>query len=115
MSLMHETPRSLPAEKGLAQRFPADFLWGAATAAYQIEGAAREDGRGASIWDVFAATPGKTEQGETGEVAADHYHRMREDVALMSQLGLGAYRFSLAWPRLLPEGRGMVNAAGLDF
>ncbi|GAA2060798.1 GH1 family beta-glucosidase [Catenulispora yoronensis] len=95
--------------------FPKDFLWGAATAAYQIEGAAAEDGRGPSIWDTFSRTPGKVLNGDTGDVAADHYHRFREDVALMAKLGLGAYRFSTAWPRIQPAGRGPANAAGLDF
>jgi beta-glucosidase len=102
-------------EADLARRFPSSFLWGAATASYQIEGAVREDGRGSSIWDDFAATPGKVYQGHTGEVAADHYHRVEEDTNLMVQLGLGAYRFSIAWPRILPAGRGAVNQAGLDF
>jgi beta-glucosidase len=95
--------------------FPAEFLWGASTSAYQIEGATREDGRGSSIWDAFAAEPGRTYAGQTGEVAVDHYHRMQEDVRLMAELGLNAYRFSIAWPRVLPDGRGQVNAAGLDF
>ena len=95
--------------------FPRDFLWGAATAAYQVEGATREDGRGLSIWDQFAATPGNTYQGETGDVAVDHYHRMEQDVALMADLGLTAYRFSVAWPRIQPSGSGAVNQAGLDF
>src|SRR5947207_14366640 len=95
--------------------FPSDFLWGAATASYQIEGAAHEDGRGESVWDRFAATPGKVRNGDTGEVACDFYHRHRDDVALRSELGLDAFRFSIAWPRVLPEGRGRVNAAGLDF
>jgi beta-glucosidase len=95
--------------------FPDNFLWGAATSAYQIEGATREDGRGPSVWDVFAATPGRTEHGDTGEVAADHYHRMQQDVALLAELGLNAYRFSIAWPRILPSGTGTPNAAGLDF
>ena len=94
---------------------PADFLWGAATSAYQIEGAAHEDGRGQSIWDSFAAIPGKIADGSTGEPAADHYHRARDDVALMREVGLHAYRFSVAWPRVQPEGRGRPNAAGLDF
>lgn len=102
-------------ENELARRFPAHFLWGAATASYQIEGAIHEDGRGSSIWDDFAATPGKVYQGHTGEVAADHYHRVEEDTDLMAQLGLGAYRFSIAWPRILPDGRGTINQAGLDF
>ncbi|HEU5227480.1 MAG TPA: GH1 family beta-glucosidase [Ktedonobacteraceae bacterium] len=95
--------------------FPPDFLWGAATSAYQIEGAAHEDGRGLSVWDHFAATPGMTYQGQTGEVAADHYHRMEADVALMTQLNLNAYRFSLSWPRILPQGTGTINTRGLDF
>jgi len=95
--------------------FPKDFLWGAATAAYQIEGAWNEDGRGASIWDTFSHTPGLVDNGETGDVACDHYHRFEEDVELMRRLGLGAYRFSVSWPRVLPEGAGEVNAAGLDF
>jgi beta-glucosidase len=95
--------------------FPADFAWGTATAAYQIEGAVREDGRGASIWDTFSHTPGKTDQGDTGDVADDHYHRYREDVGLMREMGLNAYRFSISWPRIIPEGRGKVNPKGLDF
>jgi beta-glucosidase len=95
--------------------FPPDFLWGAATSAYQIEGAAHEDGRAPSVWDRFAAMPGTTYQGETGEVAADHYHHMEDDVALMARLNLNAYRFSLSWPRILPQGTGVVNERGLDF
>jgi beta-glucosidase len=94
---------------------PDDFLWGAATAAYQVEGAVRADGRGESIWDRFAATPGKVRNGESGEVECDFYRRYPEDIALMRELGLGAFRFSIAWPRVLPEGRGRVNQAGLDF
>ena len=95
--------------------FPPDFLWGAATSAYQIEGAVHEDGRALSVWDRFAEVPGATYQGETGEIAADHYHRMEEDVALMAELNLNAYRFSLSWPRILPQGSGAVNERGLDF
>jgi beta-glucosidase len=95
--------------------FPDGFVWGAATAAYQIEGATDADGRGPSIWDRFAHTPGRVSNGETGDVACDHYHRYREDVALMAELGLDSYRFSIAWPRVLPEGTGRVNEAGLDF
>jgi beta-glucosidase len=95
--------------------FPAGFLWGAATSAYQIEGAADADGRGESIWDRFCRTPGKVEQGANGDVACDHYHRWREDVALMRELGLKAYRFSISWPRVIPSGRGPVNPKGLDF
>jgi beta-glucosidase len=95
--------------------FPPEFVWGAATAAYQIEGAVAEDGRAPSIWDTFCSTPGKVHNGDTGEVACDFYHRHRGDVALMRELGLAAFRFSIAWPRVIPEGRGRVNQAGLDF
>ncbi|GAA2214867.1 GH1 family beta-glucosidase [Nonomuraea monospora] len=91
------------------------FLWGTATAAYQIEGATGEDGRGASVWDTFSHEPGRTRGGQTGDVACDHYHRWPEDVALMAGLGVNAYRFSIAWPRVLPQGSGQVNAPGLDF
>ena len=94
---------------------PAGFVWGAATAAYQIEGGASADGRGESIWDRFSHTPGRVIGGHTGDVACDHYHRFREDVGLLAELGLGAYRFSVAWPRVLPEGTGRINDAGLDF
>jgi beta-glucosidase len=93
----------------------ADFVWGAATAAYQIEGATHEDGRGESVWDRFGATPGKVRNGDTGEIACDFYHRFPEDIVLMGELGIDAFRFSIAWPRILPEGRGTVNQAGLDF
>jgi beta-glucosidase len=92
-----------------------DFLWGVATAAYQIEGAVGEDGRGPSIWDTFVKEPGRVTNGETGDVACDHYHRYREDVALMKELGVGAYRFSIAWSRIMPTGQGELNAKGLDF
>ncbi len=95
--------------------FPSDFLWGAATSAYQIEGATAEDGRGPSTWDLFAAEPGRTYLGQNGDTAIDHYHRVEQDVALMAELGLNAYRFSTAWPRILPQGRGKPNQAGLDF
>ncbi|HEY7149098.1 MAG TPA: GH1 family beta-glucosidase [Gaiellaceae bacterium] len=95
--------------------FPSDFIWGAATAAYQIEGAVQEDGRGESVWDRFSTTPGKVRNGDSGAVACDFYHRYPEDVALMRDLGLDAFRFSIAWPRVLPEGGGRVNEAGLDF
>jgi beta-glucosidase len=96
-------------------RLPADFVWGAAVSAYQIEGAVNEDGRGEGIWDRFTATPGKIANGDTGVVACDSYHRYRDDVRLTRELGLDAYRFSISWPRILPEGRGRVNGAGLDF
>jgi beta-glucosidase len=95
--------------------FPAGFAWGTATASYQIEGAWDEDGKGESIWDRFSHTPGNIANGDTGDVACDHYHRWPEDIGLMAELGLRAYRFSMAWPRLLPEGRGRANPAGIDF
>ncbi|MBO4274280.1 GH1 family beta-glucosidase [Microbispora triticiradicis] len=95
--------------------FPDGFVWGAATAAYQIEGAAAEDGRAPSIWDTFSKAPGNVADGHTGDVACDHYHRYADDVRLMADLGLAAYRFSVAWPRVMPTGAGTVNAAGLGF
>ena len=104
-----------PAPQADPDRFPLDFLWGAATAAYQIEGSVDEDGRGRSIWDTFSATPGTIWNGQTGDVATDHYRRYRDDVALMADLGLGAYRFSVAWPRVQPTGRGPAEQRGLDF
>ena len=94
--------------------FPKGFVWGAATAAYQIEGAVNEDGRGRSIWDDFSHTPGKTLNGDTGDVACDGYHRYREDTQLLKNIGAKAYRFSTAWPRIFPEGRGTPNAKGVD-
>ncbi|MFI1102369.1 GH1 family beta-glucosidase [Streptomyces melanogenes] len=94
---------------------PEDFAWGVATSAYQIEGAVAEDGRAPSIWDTFSHTPGKVDGGHHGDIACDHYHRWREDIALMKELGVTSYRFSLAWPRILPGGDGPVNRAGLDF
>jgi beta-glucosidase len=97
------------------RRFPDGFAWGAATASYQIEGAADADGRRESIWDRFSHTPGRVTGGDTGDVACDHYHRFREDVALMADLGLNAYRFSVSWPRVIPAGVGPVNEPGLDF
>ena len=95
--------------------FQKNFLWGCAASAYQIEGAWNEDGRGPSIWDTFCHTPGKIANGETGDISIDHYHRCKEDVALMAELGLKAYRFSVSWSRVLPEGTGAVNKKGLDF
>ena len=92
-----------------------DWVWGAATAAYQIEGAVREGGRGQSIWDTFSHTAGTIANGDTGDVACDHFHRYPEDIALMRELGLGGYRFSIAWPRIFPTGSGRPNADGLDF
>ena len=96
-------------------KFPDGFLWGAATAAYQIEGAWNEDGKGESVWDRFTHRQYTTQNGDTGDVACDHYHRMPEDVALMKDLGLKTYRFSISWPRVLPKGRGEVNEKGVDF
>lgn len=95
--------------------FPKNFTWGVATSAYQIEGAWNEDGRGVSIWDTFSHTPGKVVHNENGDVAADHYHRWKEDIALLSEMGIKAYRFSTAWPRILPDDTGKVNKKGLDF
>jgi beta-glucosidase len=100
---------------GDTSSFPSDFVWGAATASYQIEGATHEDGRGESVWDRFCATPGKVRGGDTGDVACDFYHRYSDDVRLMKELGIDAFRFSVAWPRVVPDGRGAVNEAGLDF
>ena len=95
--------------------FPENFLWGTATASYQIEGAWNEGGRGLSIWDIFCRKNGATANGDSGEVACDHYHRFHEDVALMKKLGVKAYRFSVAWPRIMPKGFGEVNAEGIKF
>jgi beta-glucosidase len=97
------------------REFPEGFLWGVSTSAFQIEGATREGGRGVSVWDTFCATPGKIHTGENADVACDHYHRFAEDIALMTELGVGAYRFSVAWPRVQPTGSGPVNSEGLDF
>jgi len=105
-------PRSASAEEG---GFPADFVWGASTSSYQIEGAVNEDGRGKSIWDTFSHTAGRIKGGDTGDVACDHYHRWREDVALLARGGFSAYRFSTAWPRILPAGTGKLEERGLDF
>lgn len=99
----------------MAIRFPPGFLWGAATASYQIEGGWREDGKGESIWDRFSHTPGKVQDGDSGDVAADHYRRWESDIQLMKELGLSAYRFSISWPRILPNGSGKVEPRGLDF
>ena len=95
--------------------FPPGFTWGTATSAYQIEGAAAEDGKGESVWDRFAATPGTIADGSNGRVACDHYHRWAEDLDAMKALGLRAYRFSISWPRVIPDGAGAVNPKGLDF
>ena len=98
-----------------ASGFPAGFVWGASTSAYQIEGAAAEDGRGPSIWDIFSHTPGRIADGSNGDVACDHYHRMPDDLALLAEAGFGAYRFSICWSRVLPDGAGDANPRGLDF
>jgi beta-glucosidase len=95
--------------------FPEGFLWGCATAAYQIEGGAKEDGRGPSIWDTFSHIPGKVFQNQTGDVADDHYHRYKEDIGLLKSLGAKTYRFSIAWPRIFPQGTGQPNEKGLAF
>jgi beta-glucosidase len=95
--------------------FPENFLWGTATAAYQVEGAVSEDGRGRSIWDTFSHTPGKVLHGDTGDIACDQYHRLEEDLDLMADLGMQAYRFSVAWPRIQPDGSGRANQPGLDY
>lgn len=108
----HEDTRTMNAERS---SFRNDFTWGAAAAAYQIEGAWDTDGKGPSIWDVFSHTPGKVFRNQTGDIACDHYHRYRDDVRLMSELGLQAYRMSISWPRIVPEGTGKINATGLDF
>ncbi len=100
---------------GTTRKFPEGFLWGSATASYQVEGAVHEDGRGPSIWDTFSHTPGKTHNGDTGDVADDYYHRYKEDIGLMSDLGLKTCRFSVAWPRIFPNGTGTPNPKGLDF
>src|SRR5262245_52038825 len=98
-----------------ARTFPKGFFWGTGTSAYQIEGAWNEDGKGPSIWDTYTHTPGKIKNNDTGDVANDHYHRYKEDVALMKDLGATAYRFSICWPRIFPGGAGQPNAKGLDF
>ncbi|WP_040450534.1 GH1 family beta-glucosidase [Hoeflea phototrophica] len=104
-----------PSPKALAARFPADFLFGTATASFQIEGAAQADGRKASIWDAFSHMPGRVKGGDTGDVACDHYHKLEADLDLMTELGVAAYRFSIAWPRILPDGAGAVNETGIGF
>jgi beta-glucosidase len=115
------SPRAVSADElehgdsALASTFPAGFAWGFAASAYQIEGAVTEDGRGPSIWDTFVRQPGAIAGADTGEVACDHYHRYPEDVALMAELGARAYRFSVSWPRVMPQGTGAVNRRGLDF
>jgi hypothetical protein len=106
---------ALSAASGPGAAFPAGFNWGVATSAYQIEGAVAEDGRGPSIWDVFAAQPGAIVDGSNADTACDRYHRYSQDLDLMQGLGIRSYRFSIAWPRVLPDGGGRVNQQGLDF
>src|SRR5579859_3168939 len=108
---MHSEPTSIVARTA----FPRDFTWGVATASYQIEGAVQEDGRGPSIWDTFSHTVGKIQDGSTGDITCDHYHRYRQDVELMQLLGVNSYRFSISWSRVLPTDRGTINGKGLDF
>jgi len=114
MSILDQDPEALE-DINLPVSFPKDFIWGSATAAYQVEGAVDEDGRAPSIWDYFSATPGKTHQGHTGAIAVDQYHRYLDDIALMKSLNLGAYRFSVSWSRVIPQGTGAINEAGLDY
>jgi len=116
-SALHALPSPAPETSQVSgpRHFPQGFLWGSATASYQVEGAVNEDGRGPSIWDTFSHTPGKTNKGDTGDVANDHYHRYKADVQLMKALGLQTYRFSVAWPRVFPQGTGTPNPKGLDF
>src|SRR3954470_3362464 len=106
---MNGTSSTIAPASPESRAFPQDFVWGAATAAYQVEGAVAEDGRGESIWDRFTATPGKILNGDDGRVACDTYHRHSTDIDLMRALGLNGFRFSIAWPRVLPKGRGRVN------
>jgi beta-glucosidase len=110
-----ERGRAPKVAEGEGALFPEDFVWGAATAAYQVEGAAREDGRGPSVWDVFCRKPGAVFEGQTGDVACDHYHRYRQDVALLKSLGVSSYRFSVSWTRVIPDGVGSQNPKGFDF
>src|SRR5262249_20011338 len=103
------------ARTAVSRRFPEGFYWGVATSSYQVEGAWDEDGKGVSIWDTYTHTPGKMENGDNGDVANDHYHRYKEDVALMQSIGATAYRFSIAWPRIFPDGSGRPNPKGSAF
>ena len=109
------TPSASAQAASASRTFPDGFLWGSATASYQVEGAVKEEGRGPSIWDTFSHTPGKTHNGDTGDVADDHFHRYKEDIALMKDIGLKIYRFSISWSRVFPQGTGTPNPKGLDF
>ena len=115
LNLPHLALAEAPAPSPSSGSFPPDFLWGSATASYQVEGAVKEGGRGPSIWDTFSHTPGKTHNGDTGDVADDYYHRYRSDIALMKSLGLKSCRFSIAWTRIFPTGTGAPNQQGLDY
>src|SRR5262245_47498354 len=116
LALETEKAAAKPAAgSGAGRQFPKGFYWGTATAAYQIEGAWNEDGKGPSIWDTYAHTPGKMKNNDTGDVANDHYHRYKEDVKIMKDLGANAYRFCISWPRIFPTGTGKANPKGLDF
>jgi len=108
-------PASSLASRGTSRSFPKDFLWGAGTSSYQVEGAVREAGRGPSIWDTFSHTPGNTHDGDTGDIADDFFHRYKEDIKTMMELGIKTFRFSIAWPRVFPNGRGTPNPQGMDF
>jgi len=110
--ILQPTAMQTPA---ISLHFPAGFRWGVATSAYQIEGAVQADGRGESVWDRFSHTPGRTQNGDTGDVACDHYHRYTQDLDLMQALGIQSYRFSIAWPRVVPAGSGPINPKRLDF
>ncbi len=112
---VHKRKRNMDMEEMKVTRFPKDFLWGSASAAYQIEGGWKEDGKGVTNWDTFVRIPGKTYKATTGDVAVDHYHHYKEDIALMAEMGLKTYRFSISWARIYPEGRGTVNKKGLAF
>ena len=115
MIVADQPGQSVESRRSTAREFPKGFYWGVATASYQVEGAWNEDGKGPSIWDIYAHTPGHIKNNDTGDVANDHYHRYKEDVALMKDIGATAYRFSIAWPRIFPEGTGAPNAKGVDF
>ena len=110
-----QAPGNTAGNVAAGRAFPPDFLWGTATASYQVEGAVKEAGRGPSIWDTFSHTPGKVNLGDTGDVADDHFHRYKEDIALMKDLGVKGYRFSVSWSRIFPTGRGPLNPQGFDF
>jgi len=115
MIVAEQPGQSVESSRSTAREFPKGFYWGVATASYQVEGAWNEDGKGPSIWDTYAHTPGHINNNDTGDIANDHYHRYKEDVALMKDIGATAYRFSIAWPRIFPEGTGAPNAKGVDF